>query len=447
MSFKSMFTLEVYRQISTQHIYSVFTFLCYPSPMRVPLASLGLRQKDIDAAIKVLTSNKLTMGSNVKEFESMMASYLGVKFFIMVNSGSSANLAIIEALLRPSSGVAALQPGDGVILPSVAWPTTVWPVIQLGLKPVFVDVEQDSIAIDLDLAEQELSTNNSIKAMFPIHPLGYGISNTKLEDFCLKNDLLLINDVCESLGSWRNGSHAGVCGIASSFSFYFSHHITTMEGGGVATNHPEFADDIRSIRSHGWSRDRSDIDVWHKTSKSKLATQSISENHLKFQFITTGFNIRPMEIQAAIGIEQLKDLNKFIDRRRSIARQVKKCLEGTVFQVIDAGTLDNEATEEQHSWMLIPIRINYDLSENQKKFLDLMLEKYEIEARPALTGNFLRQPVMLTLKDMPSPSKFKVAELISSNYFLVGCHQDLTNEQVEFLSESLKKLALNLVTI
>lgn len=415
--------------------------------MRVPLASLGLRQKDIDAAIKVLASNKLTMGSNVKEFESMMASYLGVKFFIMVNSGSSANLAIIEALLRPSSGVAALQPGDGVIVPSVAWPTTVWPIIQLGLKPIFIDVERDSIAIDLDLAQQELSTNNSIKAIFPIHPLGYGISNTVLEDFCLKNNLLLINDVCESLGSWRNGSHAGICGIASSFSFYFSHHITTMEGGGVATNHPEFADDIRAIRSHGWSRDRSDVAIWNKISKSNLTTQSISENHLKFQFITTGFNIRPMEIQAAIGIEQLKDLNEFIAKRRSIARLVKECLEETVFQVVDVGTLDDEATEEQHSWMLIPIRINFDLNENQKKYLDSMLEKYEIEARPVLTGNFLRQPVILTLKEMPDPSKFKVAELISSNYFLVGCHHDLTKEQVEYLSESLKKIAINIVTI
>ena len=277
--------------------------------MRIPLASAGLRDIDIAAAVKVLNSGNLTMGSEVLNFESKMAEYLGVKFFTMVNSGSSANLLMLEALMRPTHSNPALNPGDSILVPAIAWPTTVWPLIQLGLNPVFVDVDPKTIAIDLSEAQKIIDTTRiPIRGIFPIHPLGYAIPPSKLDAFVKKNGLVLINDVCESLGSWSEGVHAGTSGIAASFSFYFSHHITTMEGGGIATDDAFFADDLRSMRSHGWSRDRSDVNDW---------TESMSSNDAKFLFVSTGYNVRPMEVQAAIGSLQIDSLDNFVQKRRN----------------------------------------------------------------------------------------------------------------------------------
>jgi len=413
--------------------------------MKIPLASSGLRPKDINAAKLVLDSQNFTMGLKVKEFENSVARYLGTEYFVMVNSGSSANLVIFEALMRPSIGSPSLVSGDGVLVPAVAWPTSIWPIIQLGLRPIFVDVDPNTIAIDLNKAQTKINEGVPVKAIFPIHPLGYCIDHNLLDDFCKKNSLIQINDVCEAIGSRRGNLHAGVTGLASSFSFYFSHHITTMEGGGVATNDRNFADDIRAIRSHGWSRDRSDVLKWKKEYISNLATNSISENQLKFQFITTGYNLRPMEIQAAIGIEQIKDLDSFIVRRRSIAKSVKLALEDTIFDVIDGGTLSNLITESHHSWMFICIRVNQSLTPEIRKKLDSFLENYEIESRPVLTGNFLEQPVMIRMNGMPNPSEFPVAELITTNYFMVSSHHDLSDDQVEYLGKSLKEISLKLL--
>jgi CDP-6-deoxy-D-xylo-4-hexulose-3-dehydrase len=412
--------------------------------MKIPLASNGLRQKDIRAAQEVLLSQNLTMGLKVKEFEKLMSEYLGVEHFIMVNSGSSANLAIIEALMRPTLSSSYLKHGDGVLVPAVAWPTTVWPIIQLGLVPFFVDVEPHTIAIDLEKARNLIAEVSGIKAIFPIHPLGYCIDHDEIEIFCKQNNLIHISDVCESLGSTRNGVHAGTTALASSFSFYFSHHITTMEGGGIATNSSEFADDIRAIRSHGWSRDRTDAEEWGRQGIFQpLLTQSISKNHLKFQFVSTGYNIRPMEIQAAIGIEQLKDLNQFVEKRRSTARAVRDFLVGTDFEVVDGGTLDS-SNSDAHSWMLIPIRIKRAIDANSRKLIDSLLEKYEIESRPVLTGNFLNQPVMRNFSNFPKGYEFPVAEAISRNYFMVGAHPDLSESQIDYLKNSLRTIAKSL---
>ena len=409
--------------------------------MKIPLASSGLRKQDIEAAKLVLDSTYYTMGDKVSEFERLMANYLRVDNFVMVNSGSSANLVIFEALLRPSIGEPKLIPGDRILVPAVAWPTTIWPIVQLGLRPVFVDVNKDSLAIDLNLAQEMLDQQEGIKAIFPIHPLGFCIDHESLDSFCLKNSIVQINDVCESLGSWRGDLHAGTSGLASSFSFYFSHHITTMEGGGIATNNLEFADYIRAMRSHGWSRDRTDALKWKNDFNSELSTSLISQNQLKFQFITTGYNLRPLEIEAAIGIEQLKDLDSFVRRRRYIAKFLKDALKETIFEIIDGGTLNNSSLEESHSWMFICLRVNKKITQEIRITLDKLLEEYEIESRPALTGNFLAQPVMKMLNEMPDPMDFPTAQLVSTNYFMVSAHHDLSDLQVEYLANSLKQIS------
>lgn len=403
--------------------------------MRVPLASSGLRDEDITQVLKVLRSGNLTMGNEVKKFEQLMSDYLKVKHFVMMNSGSSANLLMFEALLRPTKSKARLSPGDGVIVPAIAWPTTIWPIIQLGLIPLFVDIDINTLAVDLVKAQDMIDeTQIPVSAIFPIHPLGYGIPPTPLVNFCDKNNLILVNDVCESLGSWIDGIHAGTSGVAGSFSFYFSHHITTMEGGGVATNDDDFANDLRSMRSHGWSRDRYDSQEW---------SSKVTENDSKFLFVSTGYNVRPLEIEAAIGSSQIKDLDDFVEKRRNIARKIYGALINTSLRIIGAETLMSSLSEKQHSWMLVPIYVSGENALRRKQMIVKELNQNGIETRPVLTGNFLSQPAIKRITRYAiDSSSFKIAQEITENAFLVGAHHDLSIEQIDYLCDKLKLVSL-----
>lgn len=396
--------------------------------MHVPLASNGLSEQQISDAISVLRSGNLTMGINVERFERAMATYLGVSNFVMVNSGSSANLAIFEFMLRPSKGAPLLRAGDEVLVPAIAWPTTVWPILQLGLKPIFVDVLMSNLAIDLEHAQELVSTNKNIRAIFPIHPLGFGIDGLALEAFAKNNRLILVSDVCESLGSFPRGKHAGIGGSAASFSFYFSHHITTMEGGGVATESEEMSDDLRSIRSHGWSRDRSDHNEWF---------EDVSTFDKKFTFVSSGYNIRPMEIQAAIGLSEVPRIDEYVRRRRDIARHVFEEIQRGGVEII-GGELLHGDEQDSHSWMHIPIRLHGNKSKKDK--VVQALNSLGVETRPILTGNFLHQPAARRfLGQSQGPEIFTKSEQIAGESFLVGCHHSFTDSQVSYLADSLSK--------
>ena len=402
--------------------------------MRVPLASSGLRESDIELINQVLRSGNLTMGSEVKKFEKLMCGYLKVKNFVMVNSGSSANLLMFEALLRPTKSKPRLHLGDGILVPAIAWPTTIWPIIQLGLVPIFVDIDPKTLAIDLVKAQDLIDlTKIPVAGIFPIHPLGYSIPPSQLKLFTEKNNILLINDACESLGSWSEDLHAGTFGIAGSFSFYFSHHITTMEGGGIATNDDEYADDLRSMRSHGWSRDRSDALDWN--------TRALNNNE-KFLFISTGYNFRPMEIQAVVGSAQILQIDEFVNRRKQIAKRINAALLGTELKVIGSESLGVRELEKTNSWMLIPIYVSGVNSTYKKKLIVEELEKNEIETRPVLTGNFLAQPAIQRITRYATDYKnFTAAQDVTENAFLVGAHHDLSEGQIVFLCETLKSIA------
>jgi len=400
--------------------------------MKVPLASSGLRETDIAEVLRVLKSGNLTMGREVQKFEKKMAKYLGSRHFVMVNSGSSANLLMIEALLRPAIAKPKLNPGDSILVPAIAWPTTIWPLIQLGLNPLFVDVNPENLAIDL-VAAQELidSSRIPVRGLFPIHPLGRAIPPKDLEDFASKNDLVLINDVCESLGSWSGGKHAGMVGAAASFSFYFSHHITTMEGGGIATNDDLIADDLKSMRSHGWSRDRSDSANW---------SVNKSMNDSKFLFVSTGYNVRPMEIQAAIGSSQIDSLDTFILKRRQIATRIAESINSANLELIGAKTLTLDETS--NSWMLIPLRVKGAEAFNRKRIMLQKLNDSGIETRPILTGNFLSQPAIQRItRHSVAPENFPIATDITNEAFMVSAHHDLNSDQIEYLCESLKDIS------
>ena len=392
----------------------------------VPLASTGLRAKDIDAAMSVLASGKYTMGSVVQQFESKMAEYLGSKQFVMVNSGSSANLISIEALLRPAKGEPRLLPGDKVIVPAIAWPTTVWPLIQLGLRPIFVDVDLYTLGLSPEGVALALETEQDVRAVFLINPLGRKVDSQDLISILQTHPSrpLLLSDTCEALGSSDRFGHAGAQSLLSTFSFYFSHHITTMEGGGVATNDTALAEDLRSIRAHGWSRGRTDEAEW---------LSGVHKTDSKFLFVTSGYNVRPMEIQAAIGLSQLEDVEQFIQRRREIAQYISESLEGATALSMLGHDLEDERA---NSWMLMPFRVRDGGSGSRKTALDHLASK-GIETRPVLTGNFSRQPSIQRFMPELNPGNFPVADLISEEMFLIGCHHDFTDDQVEHIASVL----------
>jgi CDP-6-deoxy-D-xylo-4-hexulose-3-dehydrase len=207
-----------------------------------------------------------------------------------------------------------------------------------------------------------------------------------------------------------------------------------MEGGGVATNSLEFADDLRSIRSHGWSRDRSDVSEW---------THEVSGTDAKFLFVTTGYNVRPMEIQAAIGINQIADIDSFVEKRRKIARSVIEAINGTELQVVGFESKSSDYEDLANSWMLIPIRVIGTNPLARKKRILELLEARGVETRPVLTGNFLSQPAMNRIDGNHLPaSNFPVATEITDTCFLVGAHHDLSDAQVDYLCKSLQEVQL-----
>lgn len=356
-----------------------------------------------------------------------MANYLGSREFVMVNSGSSANLIAIEGLLRPSKGAPRLVAGDKVIVPAIAWPTTVWPLLQLGLAPVFVDIDKDTLGLSADGVALALEAHPDIKAVFVINPLGRKVDSQDLASILENHSSkpLLLSDTCEALGSWDEFGHAGAQSFLSTFSFYFSHHITTMEGGGVATNNREFAEDLRSIRAHGWSRGRADESEW---------LSGVDDTDSKFLFVTSGFNVRPMEIQAAIGISQLEDIDGFIQRRREIANYVKDRLR----KASNLFMLGHDVEDSRsNSWMLMPFKVKDGNQDGRRKKTLERLDTKGVETRPVLTGNFSRQPSVQRLMPQVNPSNFPNADSVSQEMFLVGCHHDFSDEQVDYLTSSL----------
>lgn len=399
-----------------------------------PLAKNTFSSEEIEAAKQVLDSNSFTMGERVREFEKEFAAWTGAKHALMVNSGSSANLLAIEALVRPAKGEALLSPGDEVIVPALAWPTTVWPLVQLGLVPVFVDINPVTLATDLESIEKSLSPKT--KGIFLIHVLGRIADMKPLVQFCQKRKIVIIEDVCESLGAHEEGVHAGNFGVMGTFSCYFSHHISTIEGGVVTTNDPDVFDDLVSKRSHGWSRGRTDQSVWQKQSP---------EIDSRFLFITSGYNLRPTEINAAIGLVQLKKLDDMLHSREQLATAIAELVEKYTpwMSLVGSDTLKSKPTPERrsrrHSWMTLPFSLK-PKSRTSLARVKEVFEEHGVETRPIIAGNFVRHPAMKKIAHRTAPS-LSVSDQLLQNGFMIGCHPLGWREQLDRFEQTFKALA------
>ena len=287
--------------------------------MKYGLCQSSWDEEELEAINEVIKSDMFTMGKYVAEYEKEFALKFGSKYAVMVNSGSSANLVAVAALVYSGK----LRAGDEVIVPAVSWSTTYFPLVQFGLKLVFVDVEADTYNMDVSKV-QEAVTNNT-KLIVAVNLLGNANKFAELTQICEREQIILMEDNCESMGAEYEGRNLGTIGTLGTFSTFFAHHLCTMEGGMSVTDDEEMYHYMLSIRSHGWTR--------HLPENSLIYDKSDDPFYESFNFIMPGFNVRPLEIEAAVGIEQLKKLDKFIEIRRENAGYFQKKMSDTPFLI------------------------------------------------------------------------------------------------------------------
>lgn len=408
--------------------------------MQIPLAQDGLDEIEIEAITKIFRAGNLTMGKHVREFELDFARKLGVQHAIMVNSGSSANLLALEMLANHIGKKKLQTRGDYYIaVPAVLWPTSIWPIVQLGFRALVIDTREDSLEIDIDLlVAAKADFGDQLVGAVLIHPLGKALNLTKVNDLRVKHGMFIIEDTCESLGAGNSGEFAGSVGNVGTFSFYYSHHITTVEGGMVVTNSDSDANRLLSMRAHGWTRNRLDrVEIESK----------YSDFNKDFLFVTSGYNFRPMEFQGALGVSQLKKLDNFIVARVSNVLRVVGVLKNSNFRVIGSDFEATDIVEQRdqnlhpvpHSWMAIPIAYKgqrMTLAEIHK-----FLNSNGIATRPILAGNFMSQPA--AEDEMISVFQgTNNADDIYRRSFMIGNHHNFTEEQLFHLLAVLEKIIL-----
>ena len=383
-----------------------------------PLIDNPFDTNDLMSAISVLLKGKITMAQITKNFEKKFAKYVGSKYALMVNSGSSANLLAFFALINPKNKY-KLQKNDECLIPSLCWSTSLWPIIQAGLKPKFVDVDVETLNINLKDLKKKI--NKKTKALLAVHILGNSSNMQQLSNICKKNKIILVEDTCESLGSKFKNKSLGTFGRFGTYSFYPSHQITSGEGGMIVCNKREDYEILHSLRAHGWDRGLN------------------NKNNKSFNFVNSGFNLRPLDLTAAIGLSQLKKLEKFksqrISNRNRIITNLKKSKKWkNQFSFIEP------IKNLKPSWFGLPILVNKKFIKIKKIFLN-KLNKEKIETRPIISGNFLNQPCIKLYKLRTKNEKFLGSQEIEDRGFFVGLPtKKISKEKLNFLTRNLFKI-------
>lgn len=384
--------------------------------MTYPLAFSTWGKEEVEAIQRVVQSDMYTMGKHVKQFEKEFAEMFGSPHAIMVNSGSSANLLMLS-LLRWKYKLS----GD-IIVPVVGWATTFFPVSQNGFKLNFVDVDHNTWNIDVNKIEEAITPETC--AIMPVNLLGNSCDYSKITELCDKHNLLLIEDNCESMGAKCNGSYTGTLGLAGSFSFFFSHHIQTMEGGMVLCKNQDDADYMRSMRAHGWVRELPDDSPLYKKTGN-----AFNDN---FIFATPGYNIRPLEMSGAIGTEQLKKWPAIMETRIDNAKHFINLFGHQSWCRI-------QKTIGDSSWFTFGIVLEGTLKGRRSEVVKA-LDEAKIQTRPLASRNFLKQPVMRDL-DFIDNNNYTTADDIHDNGFFVGNGSVPIKDEITKLYEVISNLA------
>lgn len=393
---------------------------------RYPLATTTWGEEERNAAKAVIDSGMCTMWTTTKKLEEEFAAYAGTKYAVFSNSGSSANLLAISALLYRKQN--RLLPGDEIIVPAVSWATTYYPIYQCGLKMKFVDIDPSSLNIMVSEIEKAVGPNT--KAVFAVNLLGNPCAFKPIADICKKYNLILIIDNCESMGAMYGGKEAGTLGLMGTYSTFFSHMICTVEGGFTVTDDEELYHILLSLRAHGWTRNLPD--------KNHIHDKDGNPFNDMFRFVLPGYNLRPNEIFAAIGLEQLKKLPRFIDERIHNHTYFIKKLQQNEKLSKTIRYQDWDAYRTQPSWFGFAMVLKGTMLGKRNIVVEHLL-KTGVDCRPIVAGNFAKNPV---IKWMPHEivGDLHNAVDIDENGFFVGNNPGDLSEQIDWLIAKLDEI-------
>lgn len=378
-----------------------------------PLATSSWDHLEVEAIQSVIKSGMYSMGPRVAECEKQFAEYLGSRHCVMVSSGSTANLIMVASLFYRKNN--PLKRGDEVIVPAVSWSTTYYPLYQYGLKLKFVDVDVETLNFDLKALEAAIGPQTRL--IMAVNLLGNPNDFNEVKKIIQGKNIELIEDNCESMGAVFEKKQAGTFGVMGTFSCFFSHHISTMEGGFVCTDDEELYHILLCLRAHGWTRNLPK----HNHVSGVKSDNAFEES---FKFVLPGYNVRPLEMSGAIGIEQIKKLPSFVKTRRQNAETFVELFRNDEHLIIQ-----KEVGES--SWFGFSFVIRESSPVKRLKLID-HLTKNGVECRPIVTGNFAKNEVLKWF-DYEVHGELRNADRVDQHGFFVGNHQIAMTEQIKKL--------------
>ncbi|GMQ63296.1 lipopolysaccharide biosynthesis protein RfbH [Vallitalea maricola] len=400
----------------------------------IPASGKVVDECDLTNLIDASLDMWLTSGRYGDKFEKELSKFLGVKYTSLVNSGSSANLLAVSALTSHKLGKRRLKKGDEVITVAAGFPTTVAPIIQNGLIPVFVDVELRTYNIKVNDLEKALSEKT--RAIIVAHTLGNPFDLNKIIEFAKKHDLWIIEDNCDALGSKYDGKYTGTFGHISTYSFYPAHHITMGEGGAVVTNDIQLHNIIRSIRD--WGRDcicppGKDNCCGHRFTQQH-GELPMGYDH-KYVYSHFGYNLKVTDMQAAIGVSQLKKLPAFIEKRKNNFCKIYEGLKDlNGFLILPEPTKNTEP-----SWFGFPITIKENNKYTRNSLIQF-LEENKVGTRLLFAGNILKQPLFTENKvEYRVATELKNTDMIMKNTFWIGVWPGIGDKQIQYILKNFKQ--------
>ncbi len=381
-----------------------------------PLMKDCVTQSDKEAMVEFINStSRFTNGPQVREFERQWSEWLGCKYSLFVSSGSTANLLLVAAIKEKYG----LVRGDKVLVPAMTWVTNISPIIQLGLEPVFCDVDVNNFGFDLEHLHYIAAKHPDIKAVFVTHLFGIPADIDAYKE--ILPNAVFMEDVCESHGAVYKGKKTGTLSEGSTFSFYFGHHMTTIEGGFVCTDDDELYNLMKMKRSHGMAREA-------QGNKFEEYKEMYPDVHPQFLFVTDGYNLRSMELNAVLGISQIQRLDDCISRRRQIYDRFLKMLASL--------GLFHLPSREGNSSFCLPF-ICTDKAVKDK--LETFLSERGVETRPLCSGNLLRQPFLSDYElDINTAAN---VDFLHENGFFIGNNHLITDAELDTLEEMLNEFS------
>jgi Predicted pyridoxal phosphate-dependent enzyme apparently involved in regulation of cell wall biogenesis len=399
-----------------------------PGKTRIHYAGRVFDEKEMQALVGCALDFWLTLGPAGSKFMKDFLGYMGMQYGIVLNSGSSANLAAVSALCSPQLE-RPLQPGDEVITPALAFPTTLNPILQNGLIPVFVDVEEGTY--NLDAAELEKAVSEKTRAILFAHTLGNPADMEAIPDFAKQHDLYLMEDTCDALDSRYDGRLCGTFGDVSTFSFYAAHHLFMGEGGALLTNHAALYHQALSIRDWGracWCQPGESNPNGACGNRFNHAYKNLPYGYdHKYVFSNIGYNLKPLDLQCAIGIEQLKKLPFFTERRKQNFHMLYSALE----KYESAFILPRRLPKSDPSWFAFPLTVRPEAAFSRREIV-AFLEEHQIETRMLFGGNILKHPAYEAIR-YRIPGTLDRTENILENTFFIGVYPGLTEEMLNYI--------------